>query len=349
MIRYFSLATVSICMAFSPSVASAALEVGDPAPRIAPGKWAQGEPVKELEGDKVYIVEFWATWCGPCITAIPHIDALSREFASDGLVVVGQNLGEDAAKVDQFVRKMGSKMSYRVGVDDAAGTMAKTWLKAAGQNGIPCAFVVNKQGKLAYIGHPMSLEKSFLKKLLAEPGTKPKTADKAAPATLSDEAKALATKASALLAEGKPEEAAPVVAALHEALPDGFRHIGGLMELDLMIARKQYDDSVALAGILAEDFEEKPTVVIAVANSLAQAPAATPAMLDAAAALAQPLSSSAAPVKADALGVLALVAFRKDEPDKAVRLQTQAVESAAPSQTPAMKAALKAYQEGRLP
>src|SRR5262245_37552422 len=42
------------------------LKVGDKAPKLQTGKWIQGDPVKEFEKDKAYIVEFWATWCGPC-------------------------------------------------------------------------------------------------------------------------------------------------------------------------------------------------------------------------------------------------------------------------------------------
>ncbi|BCX48371.1 hypothetical protein HAHE_22790 [Haloferula helveola] len=349
MTHRFLSAALGVWVALSGATASAALKVGDRAPKIAPGKWAQGEPVGELEGDKVYIVEFWATWCGPCIAAIPHVNDLSKKHSGDGLVVVGQNLGEDEATVTGFVRKMGSKMTYRVAVDDAAGTMSKTWLKAAGQSGIPCAFVVNKKGKVAYIGHPMRLEESFIKKLLAEEGTAPAPKEAPVAAAPSEKAKALEAKATELLAAGKPEEAAPVIAELHEELADGFRHIGGLMELDLMIARKQHADAVALAGILAEDFSAKPEVVLGVAKRLAAATAATPSMLDAATGLAQPLSSGDGPQKSGALEVLASVAFRQNDRERAVSLQKQAVECADASQAAAAREVLQAYEDGRQP
>ena len=343
---------VGLCAAVVSMVgtAHAALKVGDPAPRIAPGKWAQGEAVNALEGDKVYLIEFWATWCGPCIAVIPHLSELSEKYSAQGLVVIGQNLGEDENKVAAFVRKMGAKMSYRVAVDDSSQTMANTWLRAAGQKGIPCAFVVNKKGKIAYIGHPMQLQESFLKQLLDEPGTKPPGGGApAVAATLSEKAKELAAKAESLLREGKPDEAAPVIAALHEELTDGFRHIGGLLELDLMLARKQYGDAVGLAGFLTEDFADRPDVKLGVAERLARADGATPEMFAKAAALAEPLASADSPVKSGAFSVRALVAFREGNRGQAVDFQKQAVESAPPAQAAAARAALEAYEQGKLP
>jgi hypothetical protein len=56
--------------------------------------------------------------------------------------------------VKSFVAKMGDRMDYTVVRDDASATMAATWMKAAGRTGIPSAFVVGRDGKVAWIGHP---------------------------------------------------------------------------------------------------------------------------------------------------------------------------------------------------
>lgn len=151
---------------------AATLKVGSPAPKLETGKWVQGEPVKDFEKGKAYLVEFWATWCGPCRATIPHLNDLHTKFQDKGLVVIGQNVWErDESKVEPFVKMMGKKMTYRVAFDDKSknkeGAMSKSWMEAAGRNGIPSAFLVDKQGKISWIGHPAQLKDEQIEKLLA--------------------------------------------------------------------------------------------------------------------------------------------------------------------------------------
>ena len=63
---------------------AATLKAGDPAPKLKPGKWIQGEPVSEFEKGKAYIVEFWATWCPPCRASIPHLNEIHTKFKAPG-------------------------------------------------------------------------------------------------------------------------------------------------------------------------------------------------------------------------------------------------------------------------
>jgi thiol-disulfide isomerase/thioredoxin len=298
---------------FSPQIALGALKVGDPAPKIQVSRWVQGDEVKEFEGDKVYIVEFWATWCGPCVASIPHLDEIYRKYKDKGLVVIGQNVMEDDAKaVSTFVKGMAGKMSYRVTLDDKTdgGWMAKHWLTAAGQNGIPCAFVVSKKGKIAYIGHPMSLKESLLESLLDEPSTKPASAAAvpAAAAAPSAKAEELARRAENELRGGKLDEAEATIAALHEEIPDNFRYRAGLLDMELLIARKQTDDALQLSKLLCEDYAKDSAVLVSVARCLASAPDASANLLDAAEKIAKPISLASGASKDPAAAVLANIA-----------------------------------------
>lgn len=344
---------IPVCLLLAALPCAAAMKVGDAAPKIQPASWAQGEAVKELEGDKVYIVEFWATWCGPCIAAIPHVNDLYKKHKDKGLVVVGQNLGEDAKTVGDFVKKMGSKMTYRVAVDTPDGAMGKKWLQAAGQNGIPCAFVVNKKGKIAYIGHPMSMEESMLEKLLAEPSTKAadSSAKPAAAASSAPSPKAieLSAKAAELIRAGKLDEAEAAIAELQEQLTDNHRQVGGLLELDLLLAGKQSDDAIQLAKLIAEDFSGKPEVVSAVAMHLVAAADAPPALQAEAEKLAKPVSEKEGAGRCGAFSALARIAFLRGNKEAAVDFQNQAVSAASPAEAAAAKAALEAYGQGKLP
>jgi thiol-disulfide isomerase/thioredoxin len=144
--------------------AEGTLGIGDPAPKLEVKEFVKGDPVKALEKGKVYVVEFWATWCGPCRTSIPHITELQKKHKD--VTVIGVSVSEqDFGKVKPFVEDMGDKMDYRVAIDavpegkDAQdGAMSKNWMGAAEQNGIPTAFIVNGDGVIAWIGHPMRMD-----------------------------------------------------------------------------------------------------------------------------------------------------------------------------------------------
>ena len=74
------------------------LGIGDLSPELACGNWIQGEPVTMFDRDHAYLVEFWATWCGPCRATIPHLNQLYRAFKDKNLVVIGQNIWESASE-----------------------------------------------------------------------------------------------------------------------------------------------------------------------------------------------------------------------------------------------------------
>src|SRR5262249_44258074 len=149
------------------------LKVGDPAPKVKADKWLQGSEVTEFAAGKIYVVEFWATWCGPCIVMMPYMSELQAEYKDKGVTFIGYtakdpNNGKE--KVEEFVKKRGPKLGYTFAYSDDRETY-DAWMKAAGRGGIPCSYVVDKAGKIAYIGHPMFLD-IVLPKVVAGTWTK---------------------------------------------------------------------------------------------------------------------------------------------------------------------------------
>lgn len=134
---------------------------------IREARFIQGEAPESWKPGNVYILECWATWCGPCIDAIPHVDALYDKYHTRGLNIIGMNVFEDGeAKVRKFVLKKKDGMSYPVAYVGNGGAFETSWLVPAGVMGIPHAFIV-KDGKLLFGIHPASISEDMVESLLA--------------------------------------------------------------------------------------------------------------------------------------------------------------------------------------
>lgn len=145
------------------------LMIGDKAPELKYGTWVKGSPITAFKRDHLYLFEFWATWCGPCIASMPHLSEFAKAHAND-LTVVAVNIWEDKSgktpyetllpKVIKFVKGMGDKMAFNVTTDTKDEHMGNNWMKAARQGGIPTSIMV-KNGIIQWIGHPVKLDSIY--------------------------------------------------------------------------------------------------------------------------------------------------------------------------------------------
>ncbi len=137
---------------------AARLRIGDPAPPIEVSDWVRGEAFGGFEPGKVTVVEFWATWCGPCRTSMPHLTELQQAYEDRGVRILGIS-DEPREKVASFLEtpEWQEKARYTLGTDPDRSSH-RDYMQATGQRGIPTAFIVDAAGEVAWIGHPMVMD-----------------------------------------------------------------------------------------------------------------------------------------------------------------------------------------------
>ncbi|OCK54152.1 alkyl hydroperoxide reductase [Bradyrhizobium sp. LMTR 3] len=140
------------------------LRMESPAPPIKVENWLRGQPLTSFQPGKVYIVEFWATWCGPCVAAMPHLVQLQERYKDSGVEVLGvaaceraRTADEARANLDAWLTEKFSNLNYRIGFD-YTGNMNKLWMDPSFSVGIPTSFVVDRDGHIAFIGSPTRLD-----------------------------------------------------------------------------------------------------------------------------------------------------------------------------------------------
>lgn len=133
-----------------------------------PEVWLQGAPVKEWEKDKVYIFEFWATWCGPCLAAMPHMEQLHQAFKDNPrMQIIGVNVMDRKTPevLKEFIKNRPAPLNYTMAVDVDGKKTREKWLEPLKVNGIPHAFAV-KNGRLIWRGHPSQLSEKTMQAML---------------------------------------------------------------------------------------------------------------------------------------------------------------------------------------
>ncbi len=156
----------------APAVPANTLAEGDAAPSLAGVSWLKGEPVKTFESGRYYIIEIWATWCGPCKQSIPHLTELQAKH-KDKLTIIGISCWERGDTAEEcvaaartFVEGQGTAMEYTVAAD-GRGFIVRNWMEPAGRRSIPTAFIIDGKGNIAWIGNPLSGMEEVLAKVLA--------------------------------------------------------------------------------------------------------------------------------------------------------------------------------------
>ncbi|WP_354133178.1 TlpA disulfide reductase family protein [Bradyrhizobium sp. RT9a] len=145
------------------------LRMASPAPPIRVESWVRDEPLTSFKLGTLYIVEFWATWCGGSGAEIVHLAQLQEKYNHSAVEVIAVAASERCStaeeartNLDAWLTEKGSKLKFRIAFD-YAGKMKKLWMAPSFSTTIPTSFVIDRDGHVAFIGHPMQLYDVFPK------------------------------------------------------------------------------------------------------------------------------------------------------------------------------------------
>lgn len=152
------------------------LSIGLAAPAIDIEHWIQDgkgffSPVTKMEKGKVYVVEFWATWCPPCVASMPHLASLQQKYRGRDVQIVSVS-DEPLETVETFLKREtetaeGETTTYAdiasayCVTTDPDRSVYMAYMDASQQKGIPTAFIVGKSGLVEWVGHPTEMDEAL--------------------------------------------------------------------------------------------------------------------------------------------------------------------------------------------
>ena len=157
----------------TPVALTELLKVGAAAPDFTTTD-LDGKPVKlsDFRG-KVVVLDFWATWCGPCIASMPHTNEVAAHYRDQGVVVLGSCTSDTRAAFEKWVKANREKYPDFIFTHDAAEkSPASISLKLYGVTGIPQQFVIGRDGKVAALVNGYLKGEVMLEGALAKAGIK---------------------------------------------------------------------------------------------------------------------------------------------------------------------------------
>lgn len=157
---------LAICLAASTAMAAdKGIKVGETFPELSEFQ-LEGKLPESLKG-KVVIVDFWASWCGPCKESFPVMQELQEKYGKKGLIVLAVNLDEDRPTMEDFLKK--HPVTFTVVRDAGKKLVGRASIKS-----MPTSFVVGPDGKVASVHkgfHGADTQKQYVKEIEGMIGT----------------------------------------------------------------------------------------------------------------------------------------------------------------------------------
>jgi thiol-disulfide isomerase/thioredoxin len=123
--------------------------VGSEMPQLAVKDWLSKEQLELQDlADRIYVVEFWATWCGPCILTMPHTNELAKKYRQDEVLFISVSVDDDQRPPKTFIDRNNFDNLFFVMDGGMAEKLGVTW--------IPMAYIVGTDGRILWQGIPSS-------------------------------------------------------------------------------------------------------------------------------------------------------------------------------------------------
>jgi thiol-disulfide isomerase/thioredoxin len=322
------------------------LDIGSKAPELALTDWVKGDKIEKFQDGQIYVVEFWATWCGPCKMSMPHLAELQTKYG-DKVKMIGIS-DEETKLVTKFLKQEQSEdktwdevVTYALAMDDENKT-SNAYMRAAGEQGIPTAFIVGKDGVIDWIGHPMGMDKA-LEEIV---GGKYDRAVAKTERVETKKAQIAMMKASQkiqrALAAGKTEEAIKVIDELAEANPKMSAQLG-FGKLQILAQADEKEAAEKFAAELVDKLGDNAQMLNQLAWGIA-GDQSLPGSLETALKAAQKGVKVTEEKDPMILDTLARVYFEQGKIDDAITWQKKAVEL---SKDPQITEALEKYEAAK--
>lgn len=334
--------------------AATTLSEGDPAPKLSISKWIQGEPVESFKPGTVYLVNFWSTWWTPAHEPLAHVNRLHKKYKDKGLVVIGQNVKEaPGTKVDAFVKRMGDLISYRVAIDDRAtnrysGKMLENWLYAS-ETGVPTAFVIDKQGKISFIGHPEEIDEQLIDQVLAGTFDARKRAQVRAAMPAKDEEWETHNDLGKAAWKAKQWDKAMKEIEEMEKLYPYKRSVTQCLRITVFMGQENFDAAGKLAIKISDENRDDPFMQNRIARTIANRAPTDAAILEKATQIMGRATALLKGPEPQLLHTQARLAFLQGKKEKALQLETEALNLADPLSKEQFTQGIKDLKKDKLP
>ncbi|HET7795492.1 MAG TPA: TlpA disulfide reductase family protein [Rhizobacter sp.] len=143
-LRRAARALIATLLATGATLAAAATAVGTVAPDFTLRSLSGPNlRLQELRG-QVVLVNFWATWCGPCRKEMPHLNRIADKYKSSGLVLLGVNIDDDVRNAADVAAKLGVRFPVLLDTDKKVSRLYDL-------NSMPSTLVIDRSGKVRYV------------------------------------------------------------------------------------------------------------------------------------------------------------------------------------------------------